>query len=315
MRLLNSSSLKMDEFLGAEIPPYAILSHCWGKEEVSYQEMKINLPTLRLKAGYKKIKGCAQIVKKSNIEWFWVDTCCIDKTSSAELTESINSMYKWYQDAIRCHVYLPDVITTAVSFKGQSWEHNGRRDDTIKQLQSSRWWTRGWTLQELVAPSHVDFYTNEWNYIDNKVELVELITNITTISREVLLSGDPSSSSVAQIMSWASRRTTTRLEDRAYCLLGFFEVNMPMLYGEGEGAFVRLQEEILRKTHDHSLFASRYPQSTLRQDSYFLGLLAPSPSYFEGCERIRSSSTRKTPYTMTNLGYVIFLSLLVLHIC
>lgn len=291
MRLLNSSNLRMEDFFGDQIPPYAILSHCWDKEEVSYQDMRNNSPTLRLKAGFKKIKGCAQIVKKSGVEWFWVDTCCIDKTSSAELSESINSMYKWYQDAVRCHVYLPDVMIKS------------HRDDTIKQLQSSRWWTRGWTLQELVAPTHVDFYTKEWNYIDNKVELVELITSVTTISREVLLSGDPSSSSVAQIMSWASRRVTTRLEDRAYCLLGFFEVNMPMLYGEGEGAYNRLQEEIMRKTHDHSLFAWRYPYTTLRQDSYFLGLLAPSPSYFEGCERIRSSSTRKTPYTMTNLGY------------
>jgi hypothetical protein len=178
----------MDDFFGDQTPPYAILSHCWDKGEVSYQEMKSNSPSVHFKAGYKKIKRCAQEVKKSGVEWLWVDTCCIDKSSSAELSESINSMYKWYQDAVRCHVYLPDVITKS------------HRDETITQLQNSRWWTRGWTLQELIAPSHVDFYTTEWNYIDNKVELVELITKVTTISREVLLSGDPSSSSVAQIM-------------------------------------------------------------------------------------------------------------------
>jgi len=138
-------------------------------------------------------------------------------------------MYQWYQAAVKCYVFLPDVMTS------------GSREEINQQLQKSRWWSRGWTLQELVAPAHVDFYTTEWNYIDNKVELVDRISAITTISKEVLLTGDPSSSSVAQIMSWASKRQTTRLEDRAYCLLGLFEVNMPMLYGEGNGAFTRLQ--------------------------------------------------------------------------
>jgi len=169
--------------------------------------------------------------------------CCIDKTSSAELSEAINSMFRWYQKASVCYAYLADVLKDTDP------------DKDPEEFSRSRWFTRGWTLQELVAPKNVVFYSRSWKNIGTKERLCNTISTITGIDIDTLLGEDVTFVSVANKMSWASGRRTTRTEDMAYCLLGIFDVNMPLLYGEGKKAFLRLQEEILRSSYDHSLFA------------------------------------------------------------
>src|ERR1700733_11317378 len=171
--------------------------------------------------------------------YIWIDTCCIDKASSAELSEAINSTYRWYHESGVCYAYLADVPPNAV-------------DD---EFAKSRWFTRGWTLQELIAPSTVIFLGKEWQKMGTKSSRQRIISEVTGIPTNILLGGDLERTSIAQKLSWASKRETTRVEDIAYCLMGIFGINMPMLYGEGERAFIRLQEEIMKVSDDHSLFA------------------------------------------------------------
>ncbi|KAI6094795.1 heterokaryon incompatibility protein-domain-containing protein, partial [Pisolithus croceorrhizus] len=237
---------------------YAILSHHWGPgpEEVNYEEMvglmkmeEGEREEVKQRHGYQKIvKSCEQTVK-DGYKWLWIDTCCIDKRSSAELSEAINSMYRWYQNAQICYAYLNDVSESTFP----------RRKDDNKFNESNgwpEWFVRGWTLQELIAPKEVKFFNKGWAPIGNKRRLATTLQVITGIPREVLTSGMVGKRlSVAQIMSWAAERKTTRVEDRAYSLIGLFGVNMPMLYGEGRKAFRRLQLEIIRESSDHSTFA------------------------------------------------------------
>ncbi|OCK96314.1 HET-domain-containing protein, partial [Cenococcum geophilum 1.58] len=241
MRLLNSRTLQLEEFIGdANVPPYAILSHTWGEEEVTLRDMISTAGSLKEKKGFKKIQNCCSQALADGLHWAWVDTCCIDKTSSAELSEAINSMFRWYSRSKVCYAYLTDV------------PYDGFDDS----LPKSRWFTRGWTLQELLAPSSVVYYSAEWTRIGDNEDLISVLRNVTRID-EGILSRTKGLDwiSVAEKMSWAATRETTRVEDMAYCLLGIFDVNMPLLYGEGERAFQRLQEEILRNSQDQSLFA------------------------------------------------------------
>ncbi len=240
MRLLNTTTLTLSEFV-RDIPPYAILSHTWGDEEVSHQE--IGCAERDKKKGFAKILGCCQLARNDGLEWAWIDTCCIDKTSSAELSEAINSMFVWYRDAHVCYVYLQDVP-----------DPESQASFPRNEFCSARWFTRGWCLQELIAPSVVEFYTVGWCDIGTKLGLCDIIQEITAIPRPVLLRtrGALEDCNIAQKMSWASTRETTRIEDEAYCLLGIFGVNMPMLYGEGHRAFQRLQQEIIGTTDDVS---------------------------------------------------------------
>jgi hypothetical protein len=282
MRLLNVASLQLEEFFDDHLPTYAILSHTWQEDEVSFQDMQgSSAPN---KKGYSKIKRCCYQAVKDGLQYAWVDTCCIDKSSSAELTEAINSMHRWYQNAAVCYAYLFDV---------------GSRETSLDSMFSrSAWWTRGWTLQELIAPSQVEFYSSTWDILGTKQSLKETISTITGIDIEALGGKDLDTFSIAQRMSWASKRFTTRTEDMAYSLLGIFRVNMPMLYGEGQRAFIRLQEEILKQSDDHSLFAWSCPDTSYR------GLLAKSPSYFSECSGIRRSASKfsRAPYSVTNMG-------------
>ncbi|KAF2866292.1 heterokaryon incompatibility protein-domain-containing protein [Massariosphaeria phaeospora] len=233
MRLIHTTTLHMQEFMRVN-QPYAILSHTWGAagDEVSYHEMiapELSQTTLR-KPGYVKIAKCCEIARKYGLEFAWVDTCCIDKSSSAELTEEINSMYKWYEGATVCIAYLADLT------------------EDIESLRESRWFTRGWTLQELVAPGWVEFYDQSWANRGNKTSWRDRLSEITGISPGILHGENTLDQiPVAVRMSWASKRETTRDEDMAYCLLGIFDINMPMLYGEGSKAFLRLQEEIIKQ--------------------------------------------------------------------
>ena len=156
--------------------------------------------------------------------YIWIDTCCIDKASSAELSEAINSTYRWYHESGVCYAYLADVPPNAVD----------------NEFAKSRWFTRGWTLQELIAPLTVIFLNKEWQKIGIKSSRQRIISEVTGIPANILLGGDLERASIAQKISWASKREITRIEDIAYCLMGIFSINMPMLYGEGERVFIRL---------------------------------------------------------------------------
>lgn len=240
MRLLNATTLRLKQF-ARDIPPYAILSHTWGDEEVTFQEITASPDDAKQKNGFAKMLGCCRQARADMLDWVWIDTCCIDKTSSAELSEAINSMYAWYRDSEICYAFLEDVPAAA------------SRDFPLTdstEFRHARWFTRGWCLQELIAPRTVEFLANDWSDIGTKLSLCELIEEITAIRTEVLIDRDLERCCIAEKMSWASKRITTRVEDVAYCLLGIFDVNMPMLYGEGEKAFYRLQEEIIKHSKD-----------------------------------------------------------------
>jgi len=292
MRLLNAKSQKLEYFQSSETPPYVILSHTWGEEEVSFQDISGSETLSHLK-GYQKISRCCQQAVTDGYEYVWIDTCCIDKTSSAELSEAINSMFQWYAEADMCYAYLSDVKASADLIVKDS------------ELAKSRWFTRGWTLQELIAPSNVIFYESKWLEIGTKISLRNTLTKITSISSQILDGGSCDSCSVACRMSWASKRVTTRLEDEAYCLMGIFGVNMPLLYGEGEKAFLRLQEEIMKRSDDHSLFA------WTAENMQLYGLLAGSPRDFSesgNIERLKDEPM-SLPYSITNKGVQITLQL------
>lgn len=247
MRLINAATLELEYFASSHnVPAYAVLSHTWEDDEVLFQEMTSNPAAARQRKGYRKILKAAELAIARGLSHVWVDTCCIDKSSSAELTEAINSMFRWYERADVCLACLSD-LPADVGL------------DAPGGLAACRWFTRGWTLQELIAPRHVDFFDEAWNFRGSKADLADRITRITGIEKGVLDYTTPLADlAVAKRMSWAAKRQTTRIEDIAYCLLGIFDVNMPMLYGEGEKAFIRLQEEIIKTACDLSIFAWTY---------------------------------------------------------
>lgn len=240
MRLLkynDDGEFSLHDDFGDDIPKYAILSHRWGKEEVTLADLKDD--TGKNKAGYNKIQFCGEQARRDDLEYFWVDTCCIDDSNNAELTEAINSMFRWYQKADKCYVYLSDVsrsLFDLVDKSNEPWEATFRK---------SRWFTRGWTLQELIAPPSVYFFSKEGELLGNKKSLEQHICAITGIPAKALQGGPLSDFSVTERMLWTASRETTRQEDMAYSLLGIFDVNMPLIYGEGkEKALKRLREEI-----------------------------------------------------------------------
>ncbi|KAK1622926.1 heterokaryon incompatibility protein-domain-containing protein [Colletotrichum phormii] len=266
MRLLNTTTLTLESFISGR-PKYAILSHTWGSEEVIFEDIRTpNQTSLRQKAGWPKIGGSCALALKDGLDWIWIDTCCIDKSSSSELSEAINSMFRWYREAEICYAYLEDVpplkYASIIGFPNLAADldsdHIVAIENDQKTFLGSRWFTRGWTLQELVAPEKVDFYASNWSFLGTRVDLADVIHKHTMIDKEALeLKGAQklSNFTVWNRMQWAASRETTRVEDTAYCLLGIFEINMPLLYGEGGRAFRRLQEEILRTVEDYSLMA------------------------------------------------------------
>lgn len=285
MHLLHSTSLKFEEFeIGqTKNPKYAILSHTRGKasDEVSFQE----LPHLRAvtggdKPGFHKIRY-GDVAAAADIDYIWVDTCCINKTSSAELTQAINSMYFWYQQAEVCYVYLADVSSKELAKSAYPLGNH-------LSFCESKWFTRGWTLQELMAPKDVYFYSSEWELIGKRADMLEVLHRVTEIHPGVLKGTPIKRFSVAERMSWAAKRKITRSEDMAYCLMGIFDVNMPLLYGERmEKAFIRFQEEIMRSSDDQSIFA--WMDQKAAPDK-FSGLLATDPKYFLKSKNIESIS-------------------------
>ncbi|KAL6249525.1 hypothetical protein RBB50_003378 [Rhinocladiella similis] len=244
MRLLTWDS--QNEFVLTDdrdenIPPYAILSHTWGPERDEVTFADIQNRRGQSKAGYDKIRFCANQARKDKIEYFWIDTCCINKAMPNELLEAIIRMFRWYQDATKCYVYLSDV--------------SGRKYGNITNLQStwgpnlriSLWFTRGWTLQELLAPRVVEFFSQEGDFLGTKETLAQLIHEVTTLPLAALRGEPLSQFSIDERIRWTEKRQTKKREDGAYCLLGIFEVYMPLLYGEGDNAFSRLREEINKK--------------------------------------------------------------------
>jgi hypothetical protein len=222
--------------------PYAILSHTWTDEEVTYQDI-IN-GTGKSKSGYEKIKFCGEQATRDGLQYFWVDTCCIDKSNSAELSTAINSMFRWYRNAKKCYVYLTDV--SAPSCEGvvqpsqSTWE---------AAFRNSRWFTRGWTLQELIAPAIVEFFSKERTRLGDKKSLEKPIHEITHVPIQALRGNPFSDFSVAERVKWAAQRQTREEEDLVYCLLGLCEVSMPPIYGEGrEKALFRLTDEVDKRS-------------------------------------------------------------------
>ncbi|KAI0444179.1 HET-domain-containing protein [Xylaria telfairii] len=279
MRLIEtrSGNFAIQEFVG-RIPPYAILSHTWGKEEVTLQDMQSALELAKGKLGFSKIKGCCELARRKNIDYVWIDTCCIDKTNSAELSEAINSMFRWYRDSEVCFVFLSDVPSG----------YRVERDefDPSSPFSRSRWFSRGWTLQELLAPWSIEFYTSDWGVLGTGMSLKSQLACITGIRPDVFFwrssRAGLSGYSIAERMSWAAKRNTTRIEDRAYSLLGIFNVNMPLIYGEGLNAFRRLQNEIIKLREDYSILAwgNAVTKNTIPYDDP-CGVLSRSPSAFQ----------------------------------
>jgi hypothetical protein len=317
MRLLNTSSLELHEFFESETPEYAILSHRWESGEVSFKDVtkKRNLEA----AGWTKIRKCCEFAWVRKRKWVWIDTCCIDKRSSAELSEAINSMYRWYQNAIECYAYLTDVLCgdEDVEFVASDRVSAGGRTmraEVELSFRESEWFRRGWTLQELLAPIRLYFVDSEWRgIIGSRWRLRALINDIAGIDPKHFdyeTSESPDSDlSVAKKMSWAARRKCTRQEDIAYCLLGIFQVNMPLLYGEGRhAAFRRLQLEILKESNDESIFAWDCLESSPGSEQLLFSnkILAPLPLNFASSSNIRCFQAHewssRAPYWMTNRG-------------
>jgi hypothetical protein len=338
MRLIDTRTIELRWFNDNEIPKYAILSHTWGSDEVSYQELvwiskaralsnlipssapqdaqatlilaamevmirgnsamplgSVSEEDLMSRVGYSKIIHAAEQARSQGCDYVWVDTCCIDKSSSAELQEAINSMFRWYRNAEVCIVYLGDIAPP---------HRNGyttASDVARAALKACRWIRRGWTLQELIAPAVCRFHYQDWTLMGEKFELLEELADATGIPNYILEdSRSISEVSVAERMSWAAHRDSTRVEDVAYCLLGIFDIHMPLLYGEGEKAFIRLQEQILRTTDDHSLFAWC---DTTSQNSTYRGLLARKPEVFLHCRSIEPENVVSTfPIGLTPIG-------------
>ena len=251
----------------------------------------------------RKSSNAVRLLGVANMNGFWIDTCCIDKRSSAELSEAINSMFRWYQGAYECYVYLADVVIS------NDFEYE-------PEFRRSRWFTRGWTLQELIAPSHVIFLSRDWKVLDEKrlnekdtnkrhevrppKKFIRNVAEITGIPLSVLNDGntDLSAFSVAQRLSWLADRRTTRVEDIAYCMLGILRINMPLLYGEGTRAFKRLQVELISRYGDESIFACRDPVGQTRT----INLLAPHARRFAGTAKICRASTHDRPSPVVSLN-------------
>ncbi|KAI0441147.1 hypothetical protein F4803DRAFT_524722 [Xylaria telfairii] len=318
MRLLDTTSfeLRNGEQHSFRQEGYAILSHRWVGLEITFDDLKNY--TTELRTGTRplsspqadKIRGACETARNQGIKWMWIDTCCINKNSATEESESINSMFKWYREAELCITYLADVkrdarlpITSPNIFQRTSSE------------EPSEWFFRGWTLQELLAPQEMQLFDMNWNYIGTKREMADTLARITGINARYLTGVEHfRGACIAAKMSWMAHRTTTREEDMAYSMVGIFGITMTPQYGEGRGAFMRLQE-ILLTTYlfDESLFAWKMPELDsgskygIRKDKWApgeWGLLAYSPEWFGGCGDIETVSEQEgaRSFVMTPQG-------------
>jgi len=332
MWLINVETMRLEDFTVRPAPQYAILSHTWSEEEVSLQEFTCQNADTVKKEGFAKIVRTCSLAAENHIKYAWVDTCCIDKSSSAELTEAINSMFQWYKNAVVCYAYLSDLSPRQDAVTRDQKVNVSRRGYSLasrNELQGCKWFTRGWTLQELIAPKAVRFYDKTWDFRGTKHDLAVPIESITHIDDAALRGSKTLADiAIARRMAWASKRKTTRVEDVAYCLLGIFDVNMPLLYGEGNKAFTRLQEEIIKNSSDLSIFGwspeERFISVSYRPESYvgcefdcghgddnedaFYSILATSPSEFLTTHPY--NIVQSVEHSVTNRGIKIYCSLL-----
>ncbi|KAI1817834.1 heterokaryon incompatibility protein-domain-containing protein [Poronia punctata] len=311
MRLINVKTFELEDFLDYKAPPYAILSHTWGddSEELTLRDVETGR-TSKPGVGSVKFQGSCRQAEKDGLGYIWIDTCCIDKTNLVELSEAINSMFRWYRNASVCYAYLSDVPARDNDYAGEP----------ESKFRASRWFGRGWTLQELLAPKRMRFYNSAWSCLGTKGKLWTVIGEITGIPCPILLGiTNLRSASVAQRMSWAAGRETKRKEDLAYCLLGIFGVTMPMIYGEGgDQAFFRLQEQIMKMTRDDSILAWGFTSNEQSSDSdpgqVIAGrALATTPSDFANSGHIvcrEQSSTSLNSVEISGGNLRLYLSLL-----
>ncbi|KAF1968774.1 kinesin light chain [Bimuria novae-zelandiae CBS 107.79] len=240
MRLLHFDALGrliLTDFRGKPIPPYAILSHRWSDSETLIEYIS-NGNYKEREEGSKKLRFCAEQAAQDGLQYFWIDTCCIDRWDNNERSKAINSMFQWYRNAARCYVFLSDVSLSAVTETAacSDWEASFRK---------SEWFTRGWTLQELIAPVSVEFFSREGQRIGDKASLDRLLHDITDIPLAALRNCPLDQFSTCERRRWVENRRTTEDEDIVYCLLGVLGISMPTTYGEGkESALRRLQAEV-----------------------------------------------------------------------
>ncbi|KAL9621542.1 MAG: hypothetical protein Q9160_004072 [Pyrenula sp. 1 TL-2023] len=293
MRLLNVTTFELREFRQrASRPKYAILSHRWFDQEITFdsfsasdlQDGRLRTPQL------DKIRGTCRIAKGDKLEWVWIDSCCINKDSSEELNRSLNSMFKWYQEAEVCYTYLSDVLAA------DQKQANFKRSDSGKD---SEWFERGWTLQELIAPRTMKFFDKNWVSMGTRAQLAKEISSITGIEVQILDGSEAfRSASLATRLSWQARRKTTEEEDMVYGLLGLMGVSLVPTYGEGRQAFTRLQQELLKTYRDESIFAWKaqgrhLPQHDRQWSQGQWGLLAPWVDCFQDSRDIVHNGSGK----------------------
>ncbi|QIX01517.1 hypothetical protein AMS68_007034 [Peltaster fructicola] len=297
MRLLNTTSFKF-EWMVRETCEYAILSHRWIEEEVgdeitfaTLEHAKTNGPTSRQAASWSKMEKACEQARNDRLKYIWIDTICIDKNDIQELGRSLNSMFDWYARAKICYVYLQDAKRT-IQRAGTNYY--------------SEWFERGWTLQELLAPSEMVFYDMDWCRLGTRTELAPHLSNASKIDVDYLKRpGSFREASVATKMSWMAGRSTKYVEDITFSMLGILNVKLPYIPAEGAQAFFRLQSELLKsEAFDESLFAwsvpadkhlrcyEVYKNRQLQQEWLWSppdnrwGLLAPSPDCFVSRWRI-----------------------------
>jgi hypothetical protein len=210
---------------------YAILSHTWGldEEEVTYDDIINGTGTSKLGAGSEKIRFCIQQTRRDGLEYFWVDTCCIDKRNLVELSRALISMFRWYSNAKKCYAFLSDVAYPSLRLSQEQGRESWKED-----FRSSRWFTRGWTLQELLAPYSLDFFSSDGYNLGTKASLGQVISEITRIPVEALYGQPLASFTIQERLCWQENRQTKEEEDIVYSMLGIFNVSMPVLYGEGK---------------------------------------------------------------------------------
>ncbi|KAF5343771.1 hypothetical protein D9758_015338 [Tetrapyrgos nigripes] len=252
-RLINTCTIKLEEFPSDDsIPPYAILSHCWTEgQEISYEEM-VNcrsptwLSSISFKSGYEKIVAACRQARRTGLAYIWIDTCCINKGDHGQQSQDINSMFDYYKNSEVCYVYLSD-------YHSPRFDIRAMYDRAFEISPTPRWFSRGWTLQELIAPSSVEFFDAEWKRCGDSWTLSLSLRRITGISEDVLEFGYGNMDvGLVERMSWAIKRETTKEEDRAYCLLGLLDVAMEPHYGEGvESAFERLSNVLHERYPGH----------------------------------------------------------------
>ncbi|KAK3988719.1 hypothetical protein QBC44DRAFT_397649 [Cladorrhinum sp. PSN332] len=316
MRLLNTTTFKITSYLNhTQAPPYAILSHTWSPDEddeVTFQDLTSpgSARTYQRKKGWRKIAQACRYANAYGWHYIWIDTCCINKTDATELCDALNSTYSWYEAADVCYAYLEDVpaLPTAASNGSgiKAWKN---------RFRGSRWFTRGWTLQELLAPTFLEFVDQEWTPIGTREEWAGEVMLATGIGLRDMTGFRECS--VGTKLSWAANRQTARVEDRAYSLLGLLGVKMPLVYGEGEYAFTRLLLEVIRRYDDESIFVWRdtcqhkegldpfeaaFRRSLLTMRSS--PVLAPSPECFRHSKGLTTHrfDTNRRGFTMTNAG-------------